>query len=79
MRQQLPGRPDQEVLAAVLEPMGTLGGAPLGLPFDRRPPGPMGGMGGSSSGMGAMMQDMMGPNFIGPNFGVWRRLQWRSN
>ena len=66
VRQQLPGRPDQEVRAAVFEPMGTPGGAPLGLPFDRRPPGPMGGMGG----MGAMMQDMMGPTF-----GAWRGLQ----
>ncbi len=66
VRQQLPGRPDQEVRAAVREPMGTRDGARLGLPFDRRPPGPMGGMGGmggSSSGMGAMMQDMMRPTF----------------
>ena len=75
VRQQLPGRPDQEVRAAVFEPIGTPGAAPLGLPFDRRPPGPMGGVAGNMGGMGAMMQDMMGPNFTGPNFGAWRRLQ----
>ncbi len=84
VRQQLPGRPDRQVRAAVFEPAGTPGGAPFALPFDQRPPGPMGGLGsvggmggmggmggvGGMGGMGAMMHDMMGPNF-----GVWRGLQ----
>ena len=47
--QQLPGRPDRQVRAAVFEPP----------PFDRpQYPGPMGGMGG----MGGMMHEMMGPD-----------------
>ncbi len=63
VRQQLPERPDRQVRAAVFEPSGRPFGAPFGPRFDRRPPGPMGGMGG-------MMHDMMGPNF-----GAWRGLQ----
>jgi signal transduction histidine kinase len=67
VRQQLPGRPDRQVRAAVLEPTATPGVAPFGPPFNHRPPpGPMGGMGG----MGGMMHQMMGPDF-----GVWRGLQ----
>jgi len=62
--QQLPERPDRQVRAAVFEPTGRPGGAPFEPPFNRRPTfGPM-------SGMGGMMQGMMGPDF-----GVWRGLQ----
>ncbi len=72
LRQQLPDRPDRQVRAAVFEPAGKPPGAPFALPFDRGlPVGPMAGMGG----MASMMHDMMGPNFMGPNFGAWRGLE----
>ena len=64
VRQQLPGQPDRQVRAAVFEPTVPLG-ASFGSAFDHQPP-QLGGM----RGMGAMMHNMMGPNF-----GAWRGLQ----
>jgi signal transduction histidine kinase len=67
VRQQLPDQPGRQVRAAVFAPTGLPPGAPFGSTFDRGPPPrPMGGM----AGMGAMMHEMMGPNF-----GEWRGLQ----
>jgi signal transduction histidine kinase len=67
VRQQLPGRNDRQVRVSVFGPAGTWDFPPFGLPVAQRPPlGPMSGM----AGMGAMMHEMMGPNF-----GVWRGLQ----
>ncbi len=72
VRQQLPGRPDRQVRAAVFEPQGQPAGAPFAPPLDRRPPqfGPMGAPG-ANDGMGGMMHGMM----MGPGFGAWRSLQ----
>jgi len=67
VRQQLPGRNDRQVRVSVFGPAGTWDFPSFGSPVAQRPP--LGSMGGTA-GMGAMMHEMMGPNF-----GEWRGLQ----